>query len=409
MADRPFRFLHTSDFHLEQPLYGVANIPEHLRAIFLDAPFQAVQKIFELALQHEVDFVVLAGDIVDFHRADPRAAMFLADQFQRLATQDIMVYWLEGEMDRAEDWPAAVILPRNVRIFRRDRSAQEIFERDGSAVARIVGVDTDGPAEANHDSKELFTVAIQHGELDSAVLPGVDVGYWAMGGDHSSHTFRRKKFPGVFAHYPGTPQGRCPSESAVHGVTLVHVETDGETRLESIDADIVTWVEETIEIADDASRDNLREMLALRTSELIDENAHGFVMISWTIAGGRELFSGGLGGRVEDELIHELRQEMEKDTRAWTVSLDWLDSENVPEEWYEEDSLRGEYLRQVQSLIENEENDLLFEPHCYGDETKQQRIDPYVADLLVADDPDEREQCLQEVAALGAELLSGKR
>ena len=409
MADRPFRFLHTSDFHLEQPLYGVADIPEHLRELFWDAPFQSVQKIFELALQHEVDFVVLAGDIVDFHRADPRAAMFLADQFQRLANQDIMVYWLEGEIDRAEDWPAAVILPKNVKIFRHDRYMQEIFQRDGIAVARIVGGDTDGPGEVDHDRKELFTVAIQHGELDSAVLSGVDVGYRAMGGDHSPHTFRRKKFPGVFAHYPGTPQGRCPSESAVHGVTLVHVETDGQTRLESIDADIVTWVEETIEIDDDTSRDNLREMLAVRTSELIDENAHGFVMVSWAITGGRELFSGGLGGRVEDELIQELRQEMEKSARAWTVSLDWLDSENVPQEWYEEDSLRGEYLRQVQSLMENEEHDLLFEPYCYGDETRQERMDPYLADLLVTGDPDEREQCLQEVAALGAELLSGKR
>ena len=91
MSGHSLRFLHTSDVHLEQPLYGVAEIPDHLRDTFLDAPFQAVQQIVDLAIEHEVDFVLLAGDVVQFHQSGPRAAMFLADQFRRLDIKGISV------------------------------------------------------------------------------------------------------------------------------------------------------------------------------------------------------------------------------------------------------------------------------------------------------------------------------
>ena len=73
MAGLPFTFLHTSDLHLEQPLHGVAEVPDHLCELFLDAPYRAAQSIFDAAIEHRVDFVVLAGDVADWHRAGPRA------------------------------------------------------------------------------------------------------------------------------------------------------------------------------------------------------------------------------------------------------------------------------------------------------------------------------------------------
>ena len=44
MSTRPFRFVHASDFHLEQPLMGVAEVPDHLRELFLDAPYAAARQ-----------------------------------------------------------------------------------------------------------------------------------------------------------------------------------------------------------------------------------------------------------------------------------------------------------------------------------------------------------------------------
>ena len=64
MSTRPFRFVHASDFHLEQPLMGVAEVPDHLRDLFLDAPYTAAGKLFEAVLAEDADFVVLSGDML---------------------------------------------------------------------------------------------------------------------------------------------------------------------------------------------------------------------------------------------------------------------------------------------------------------------------------------------------------
>jgi len=93
MSQPPLRFVHTSDLHLERPLGGVAEVPKHLRDLFLDAPFEAAAQVFETALSERADALLLAGDVVDFDLVGPRAVVFLQEQFQRLADHGIGVYW----------------------------------------------------------------------------------------------------------------------------------------------------------------------------------------------------------------------------------------------------------------------------------------------------------------------------
>ena len=38
MSGWPFRFIHASDLHLERPLMGVAEVPDHLRDCFSKPP-----------------------------------------------------------------------------------------------------------------------------------------------------------------------------------------------------------------------------------------------------------------------------------------------------------------------------------------------------------------------------------
>jgi DNA repair exonuclease SbcCD nuclease subunit len=91
MSGEPFRFLHAADFHLERPMEGLAEVPEHLRDALVDAPFQAVEQVIDTALVEEVDFVVLAGDLLDCRAAGPRAMAFLVNQLHRLAERKVPV------------------------------------------------------------------------------------------------------------------------------------------------------------------------------------------------------------------------------------------------------------------------------------------------------------------------------
>ena len=117
MSTWPFRFIHASDFHLERPLMGVADVPDHLRDLFLESPYTAARQVFEAAMVEDVKFVVLSGGIVVPSSSGPRGPLFLAEQFTRLAERGIAVYWAGSAIDPPEVWPAAVRLPQNVHFF----------------------------------------------------------------------------------------------------------------------------------------------------------------------------------------------------------------------------------------------------------------------------------------------------
>jgi 3',5'-cyclic AMP phosphodiesterase CpdA len=117
VSDQHFRFLHAGGFALDQPLAGLSEVPEPLEGPLIDAPYLAAQKVFAAALEERVDFVVLTGDLVDFARPSPRAIALLLDNFERLDSHGIAVYWAGGRLDPPQDWPASARLPTGAQIF----------------------------------------------------------------------------------------------------------------------------------------------------------------------------------------------------------------------------------------------------------------------------------------------------
>src|SRR5271165_5011740 len=97
MPNRPFRFLHASDFRLDAVPRGLAEVPDHLRDCLLDAPYTAARKTFDAALSERVAFVLLGGNILQAERSGPRGTAFLIEQFERLAAAGIDVYWAASE------------------------------------------------------------------------------------------------------------------------------------------------------------------------------------------------------------------------------------------------------------------------------------------------------------------------
>src|ERR1041384_6821981 len=114
MSQPPLRFVHAGDLHLERPLTGVSEIPDHLREAFLEAPYLAAEQIFETALPEGADALFLAGDVVHLDKAGPRAIVFLLEQFRRLADHNIAVYWAGGQVDPVDARPGAATLPPHV-------------------------------------------------------------------------------------------------------------------------------------------------------------------------------------------------------------------------------------------------------------------------------------------------------
>ncbi len=174
MSNRPFRFLHASDFRLDAVPRGLTEVPDHLRDTLLDAPYNAARRVFDTALTERVAFVILAGNILQADLTGPRGTAFLIEQFQRLAEAGISVYWAGGESDPPEAWPVAFPLPRKRSGLPKDHVTDFLHQDDGSPLARIVGSShgsrTLQPKEFSPDALGLFSIGVACGEVEAKEL-----------------------------------------------------------------------------------------------------------------------------------------------------------------------------------------------------------------------------------------------
>lgn len=89
-----FRFIHAADIHLDSPLRGLSSYEaapvEQLRG----ATREALKQLVTTAIEDQVSFVVIAGDLYDGSWKDYRTGIFFAQQMGRLAKANIRAYVL---------------------------------------------------------------------------------------------------------------------------------------------------------------------------------------------------------------------------------------------------------------------------------------------------------------------------
>jgi Calcineurin-like phosphoesterase len=398
--DRSFRFLHAADLHLERPCGGLAEVPDPLRSALADAPYRAATRVFDAATKHQVDFVVLSGDVVDPLLAGPRALVFLAEQFQKLSDHGIRVYWAGGRGDRFDRFIDAWPLGDGVFRFPLDRVERVVHHRAGEPLVQLLGTSTEDRknvevAAFHADPAGPFSVAVSYGTTDAEPLATRGINYWALGGRHA----RQSLVTGpVTGHYCGTPQGRRPKESGPHGCTLAQVDAGGRVRTVFIPTDAVRYCDERVAVDESTTGEQLLQILGERIAELLVDPFGPDLLIRWTVVGSRALAArlrtGDLLARVRDE-------HASKRPAAWTVALRAPTTGGVPEELYDEQTLVGEFLRTVRHYLDHQDQPLnlaafLTERHLAGS----------LGSLAGVDDPAARRRVLADAAALGVELLN---
>lgn len=358
MAIAPLRFVQAGDLHLERPLGGVSEVPAHLREAFLEAPYLAAQQIFETALTEGADAVLLTGDVVHLDRAGPRAVVFLLDQFKRLANHNIAVYWAGGQADPPDAWPVNAQLPANVHRFPVGRVGHFEHQRGGKTVARIQGISR-GTGRAvddsgfHRDANGLFTLGVAYGTAAAPGAEGDRVHYMALGGQHRRQTVDQS--PGI-AHYAGTPQGREPSEAGACGCTLITVDDAGHVKTTLVATDILRWATETIDLTAGATVESLVTQMEQRLENLKIKNADRDLLVTWNMTGSGELLNRLRPGGASDEILAGLRQAYgQKSPAAWSVAMHCEEPLCIPAEWYDEETIRGDVLRQFRELESNKD------------------------------------------------------
>jgi hypothetical protein len=406
MSIRPFRFVHASDFHLEQPAHGIAEIPEHLRESLIEAPYQAAQRVFDCVLAEDAEFLVLSGDLVDPLRSGPRAVLFLNDQFQRLFVRKIPVYWCGGEVDPPDAWPTWATLPENVHVFPRGRTAEFVHERDGVPLARLIGVSNDSRRAISggtfiRDPAGLFSLGVVYGAAEAAALQSRDLDYWALGGKHARSTLFSTPHT---AHWPGSPQGRCFGEPGAHGCTVVHVDANHQSKLVFLSTDVLRWANERVAIDDGASRHDLQTLLQERLQSLMDSAPGMSILVAWTIVGGGLLWRQLRRGGLPQQLLSELRGETGLGApAAWSLTLAAEAAEDLPGDWYEQETILGDFLRSIRHWQINAGEPIDLSPYL-----DERHLAGTLGANVAIGDEQTRQRVLREATWLGVDLLTGE-
>lgn len=405
MSAELVRFIHAADFHLEQPMHGLASIPEGLREAILEAPYQAASRVFDSAILERVDFIALSGDLYDPRTSSARAVAFLLEQFERLAEHSIAVYWSVGQAEGTEPWPSAVPLPGNVHLFVPGKVEELIHARENRAPITLCGVGWSdrhrvSAAEFRGESASTCRIAIVHGEFDAHALQKQNVHYWALGGEHQRRTLFATP---QTAHYCGSPQGRSPSESGPHGCTLVSIETDGRIRTQLLPTDTMRFYQERITITEGMTRGDLHRQMRERSQAIAVEVGERATLIHWMVDGNSRLMSSLRQGGMAEEILAELRAEFGQRRHAiWSLALEVDSPLDLPESWYEEDSILGDFLRAVREREVNSDHALEIGQFLSSDQARSE----WGTALSLAE-PRARERVLREVSHLGVDLLRG--
>lgn len=248
-----FKFLHAADIHLDSPRAGLDRDEDAPAREIQQAPRRALANLVKLALDEEVDFVLIAGDLYDGDWKDFRTGLFFVEQMVRLKEADIPVFLIAGNHDAANRMTRTLSLPENVTQFGCDEPETHRLETLGVAVhgqsfAEVAVTDDlskhyPQPVEGMFNIGLLHTSATKSGEHETYAPCTVDglkskrYQYWALGHIHKREILH--EHPHIV--FPGNLQGRHIRETGPKGCVIVTVNEREEVQVDFHAVDVFRW------------------------------------------------------------------------------------------------------------------------------------------------------------------------
>ncbi|MDX1487962.1 MAG: DNA repair exonuclease, partial [Acidiferrobacterales bacterium] len=116
-----FKFIHAADIHLDSPLKGLEQYEGAPVEEIRGATRRALENLVDLAIEREVDFVLIAGDLYDGDWKDHNTGLFFVAQMRRLREAGIPVVMISGNHDAANKMTKSLRLPDNVELLSHAR------------------------------------------------------------------------------------------------------------------------------------------------------------------------------------------------------------------------------------------------------------------------------------------------
>nr|WP_263328422.1 DNA repair exonuclease [Neobacillus sp. Marseille-Q6967] len=271
-------FLHAADLHLDSPMVGLKHFPGNILSRLRESTFTALEKLTKAAIDLQVDFVILAGDLFDGEDRSLRAQSRFRSEMQILEQKGIPVFVIHGNHDHLNGSWVHLDMPSNVYFFDSKVEVKEFVTKRGEMV-HLYGFSY--PERQVYDRKIEDYLKKEPADFHIGILHGNEGGradhdnyapfsvkellekqfdYWALGHIHKRAVLAET--PPVV--YPGNIQGRNRKESGIKGCYHVTL-TELEACLEFVETSDVVWEEIFI---DASGANRFQDILSLCQQEI---------------------------------------------------------------------------------------------------------------------------------------------
>lgn len=318
-----FKFIHAADLHIDSPLRGLEAYPgapvEQLRAATRDA----FENLVTLAMEQQVAFVIIAGDLFDGKWQDTKTGLWTSEQFRRLDRETIAVYTLRGNHDAASKVSQALSWPSNVHEFSVRKPQTFHLKEIGVALHgqgfRDQACSEDLAANYPDPVPGAFNIGVLHtsltghpdhptyAETDEATLVGKGYDYWALGHIHQRSDPPIREQP--FIAYSGNTQGRHIREPGPRGCLLNTVD-DGELiNVEPKETDVLRWYEAFVKLSESDGLSELHAKVREQLTTCRDESDGRFLAIRVVVSGASEAHRALVDPVKQEEARAEIRNQ----------------------------------------------------------------------------------------------------
>lgn len=340
------KFIHTADLHLDSPLRGLSAYHDAPAERLRTATRDAFQNLVTQAIDEQVDFMVVAGDIYDGDWKDFNTGLFFVRQMGRLRHAGIPVYLLYGNHDADSEMTRGLELPDNVHVFSSRKA--ETFRIEHKKVALHgrsfkVAATTENLLPSYPESVAgWLNIGVLHTALEGnaeharyapcsvAELQAKGYQYWALGHVHEHWMLRGD----VTIAYSGNLQGRHIRELGARGALLVTAE-DGEiTEVDRLEVDVLRWHALDVDISTVGDRRGAIRAAGLGLERTLDSTPSHLPLAVRVLFKGRSAAHAEL---VADE--GQLRQEVIAQAVALDADRLWIEKVRVTSEALDTDQM----------------------------------------------------------------------
>ncbi|SDB91584.1 metallophosphoesterase family protein [Paraburkholderia lycopersici] len=290
------KFIHAADIHLDSPLHGLSAYPDAPAVQLRNATRDALRLLVDRAIEEDVAFVVIAGDLYDGDWKDHNTGIFFGQQMGRLRKAGIRVFALWGNHDAESEMTKKLTLPDNVVVFSHRKPETHRLDHlkvalhgqsfKDKAVVENLAVGYPPPVSGYynvgvlHTALEGYAAHASYAPCTRAELYAKGYDYWALG---HVHEFQQWSEQSTIV-FPGNLQGRHIRETGRRGAVLVTVE-GARTEVERLYFDVLRWESVRVDASDCLSVADLSRKIGASLEALLSVDPHVPRAVRVTVTG----------------------------------------------------------------------------------------------------------------------------